>query len=293
MKATPGILPKILDQENYLFEERMSIMVIRNDYGEVTQLVLNIDIEGQTAYTMAIYHVDGILIDTGPLKQRDEFMPFLQELDVKQVVNTHHHEDHIGNNPVFNEKGIPIFAHVEGVPLITDTSIWVSQMMYYQRLFFDLPPSSICRPAGEYIEGHKHRYRIIHTPGHAPDHIALLQEDNGWLFTGDLFRSVKVSHLRRNEDLALTLASLEHLMNYDFRTIFCSGGHIFEPGKEKLREKIEWTKNLQANVLQMYREGIGLEAIRDRLLGSENIMAQFTEGDYTKLNMIKAILSMK
>lgn len=30
--------------------------------------------------------------------------------------------------------------------------------------------------------------------------------------------------------------------------------------------------------------------IRDQLLGAENLMAQVTEGDYTKLNMIEAVL---
>lgn len=266
-------------------------MIVRNDYGEVTQLVLNIDLEGQTAYTMAIYYVDGILIDTGPLKQREEFLPFLDALDVEKVVNTHHHEDHIGNNPLFNEKGISIFAHPEGVPLINDTSLWTPQLLYYQRLFFETPPSSLCSPIEDFIDGRKYRFRVIHTPGHAPDHIALLEEQNGWLFTGDLFRSVKVTHLRRNEDFDLTMSSLEHLMNYDFQAIFCSGGRVYEPGMDKLREKIEWTENLQVNALRLKREGLDHEAIRDQLLGPENIMAQFTEGDYTKLNMIEAVLN--
>lgn len=266
-------------------------MIVRNDLGEVTQLVLHIEMEGLTVYTMAIYYVDGILIDTGPLKQREEFRPFLDALAVERVVNTHHHEDHIGNNPLFNEKDIPIFAHPDGVPLITDTSLWAPQLLYYQRFFFDLPPSSICQPVGEYITGRKYRFRVIHTPGHAPDHIALLQEENGWLFTGDLFRSVKVTHLRRNEDLAVTMASLEHLLDYNFSTIFCSGGQVYELGKEKLREKIEWTKNLQDNARHMRREGMDIGTIRDRLLGAENMLGQFTEGDYTKLNMIEAILN--
>ncbi|MGE5389612.1 MAG: MBL fold metallo-hydrolase [Deltaproteobacteria bacterium] len=266
-------------------------MIVRNDLGEVTQLVQNIEFEGQIVYTMALYYVDGILIDTGPFKQRGEFLPVFDELDITKVINTHHHEDHIGNNPLFNVKEIPIYAHPEGIPLISDTSRWAPQLLYYQRFFFDLPPSSACKPAGDFVEGFKYRFRVIHTPGHAPDHIALLQEENGWLFTGDLFRSIKVTHLRRNEDLQLTIASLEHLLSYDFQTIFCSGGGIYEPGREKLREKIEWSKNLQANTLRLHQEGLDPELIRDTLLGPENMMAQFTEGDYTKLNMIQAIIN--
>jgi len=268
-------------------------MIIRNDFGEVTQLVITIELEGQTVYTMALYYVDGLLIDTGPLKQRQELMPYLNDLDVDLVVNTHHHGDHIGNNPLFAERGIPILAHPLGLPLINDTTIWTPNLLYYQRFFFDLPPSSKCQPAGDYIDGRKYRFRVIHTPGHSLDHISLFEEQNGWLFTGDLFRSVKVTHLRRNEDFAVTMASLQNLMSYDFQIIFCSGGKTYEPGKEKLREKIEWTKNLQSNARRLKEEGLDYEAIRDQLLGPENIMAQFTEGDYTKLNMIKAISNTK
>ncbi|MGE5397592.1 MAG: MBL fold metallo-hydrolase [Chitinophagales bacterium] len=266
-------------------------MILRNDYGEITQLLVTIEVEGQTAYTMALYYVDGLLIDTGPLSLRQELIPFFDELEVDVVVNTHHHEDHIGNNPLFEERGIPILAHPAGVPLITDTTLWTPQLLYYQRFFFDLPPSSKCLPVGEFIDGRQYKFRAIHTPGHSMDHIVLLEEQNGWLFTGDLFRSVKVTHLRRNEDFDVTMASLENLLNYDFKTIFCSGGKVYEPGKDKLREKIEWSKSLQANALRLDKEGIDHEAIRDQLLGAENMMATFTEGDYSKLNMIEAVLN--
>lgn len=271
----------------------MFAVIIRHDLGEVIQLLVNIEFEGQTAYTMALYYVDGLLIDTGPLSQRRELTPFLDDLAVDAVINTHHHEDHIGNNPFFEERGIPIFAHPSAVPLIRDTSLWTPQLLYYQRLFFDLPPSSNCRAAGDYISGRRYRFRVIHTPGHSPDHIALFEEQNGWLFTGDLFRSVKVTHLRKNEDYDATLASLENLMNCDFHTIFCSGGKVYEPGRVKLREKIQWSKTLQADALRLSDEGWDDTAIRDQLLGAENMMAQFTEGDYSKLNMIQAVLNSK
>ncbi|MGE5458813.1 MAG: MBL fold metallo-hydrolase [Methanobacterium sp.] len=268
-------------------------MIVRNDFGEIVQLLVNLEFEGRTAYTMALYYVDGLLIDTGPLSQRQQLKPFLDKLEVDMVVNTHHHEDHIGNNPLFEEQGVPIVAHPAGVPLINDTSLWTPELLYYQRFFFDLPPSSKCQAAGDYIDGRKYRFRVIHTPGHSMDHIALLEEQNGWLFTGDLFRSVKVTHLRKNEDFDVTMASLESLMKYNFQTIFCSGGKIYAPGRDKLREKIEWSKTLQANALRLREAGLDHNAIRDQLLGAENPMAQFTKGDYTKLNMIEAVLNSR
>lgn len=265
-------------------------MVERNDFGEVSQLLVKIEVNGQFAFTAALYYVDGLLIDTGPLREHKNLKPILGELEVDRVVNTHHHEDHIGNNFLFEEKGIPIFAHASGVPLINDTTLWAPNLYYYQRFFFYMPLSSKCQPIGDYIDSRKYRFRVIHTPGHSEDHIALLEEQNGWLFTGDLYRSVKVTHLKKSEDINATLNSLEHLMTYDFKTIFCSSGKVIETGKDKLREKIDWIKNIQANALRLKEEGMDKEAIRDQLLGPENFMAQFTEGDYTKLNLIESLL---
>lgn len=84
--------------------------------------------------------------------------------------------------------------------------------------------------------------------------------------------------------------SLEHLMDYDFAAIFCSGGKVYTPGREKLAEKIAWSKSLQINARRLLAKGLEIEAIRDQVLGSENMLAQFTEGDYSKLNMAKAVL---
>ena len=43
--------------------------------------------------------------------------------------------------------------------------------------------------------------------------------------------------------------------------------------------------------MQLSKAGLDDNAIRDQLLGAENLMGQFTEGDYTKLNMINAVLN--
>lgn len=35
----------------------------------------------------------------------------------------------------------------------------------------------------------RYRFAVLHTPGHSNDHICLLEPDEGWLFSGDLFLS--------------------------------------------------------------------------------------------------------
>lgn len=47
---------------------------------------------------MIAYVLDGLLIDTGPPVVGPQLRRLLADLDLLQVVNTHAHEDHVGNN---------------------------------------------------------------------------------------------------------------------------------------------------------------------------------------------------
>jgi glyoxylase-like metal-dependent hydrolase (beta-lactamase superfamily II) len=85
-------------------------MINAQRYGDVTQFIMGRLIDGQPVYTMASYYIDGLLIDTGPVHVADEIEAAFADFPIEQIVNTHHHEDHIGNNIVFQQKrGIQTF----------------------------------------------------------------------------------------------------------------------------------------------------------------------------------------
>lgn len=267
-------------------------MITRNDYGEVIQFLMGKEINGEVLYSMAAYYVDGLLIDTGPIKVADEVGNVFQGIPVEKVVNTHHHEDHIGNNLYFQEKGIPIFAHELAVPLIKEPSMWISRLLNYQKLVWGIPPASNCNTLGDIIEGNKYRFKIIHTPGHSLDHISLLEEKNGWLFTGDAFLGEKVKLLRSDEDVHLSINSLTRLLNYDFDTIFCCSGRVFDRAKQRVHVKLDWWQQLYQQITDLANQGYEAVDIRDKLLGKENVFAQVTEGDMSKLNLIHSFLAV-
>lgn len=84
------------------------------------------------------------------------------ELRVTLVINTHTHHDHIeGNNLVARETGAKIVMHESS------------------RL-----RKGIAVKDGETIEIGALKAKVIHTPGHCPDHICILVD--GKLLTGDL-----------------------------------------------------------------------------------------------------------
>lgn len=125
--------------------------------------------------------------------------------DVKLIIDTHGHWDHIGANvPIQQQTGAKILIHKLDEPMLTDPELNL------RKLFFgkgDGGKADRLLEEGDIIELGDLRLQVIHTPGHTEGGICLLCED--LLFTGDtLFRlSVGRSDLPGGDKTAL-LASL-------------------------------------------------------------------------------------
>lgn len=66
--------------------------------GPVNSIRMTSQFLGLPLYKVNAFFVDGLLIDTGFAFGRDRFLKLLDTLHPEIVVNTHHHEDHTGNN---------------------------------------------------------------------------------------------------------------------------------------------------------------------------------------------------
>jgi glyoxylase-like metal-dependent hydrolase (beta-lactamase superfamily II) len=267
-------------------------MIVREDFGNVSQYRMARVLDGNALYTMAVYWVDGLLIDTGPFHVSSEIPAAFNEIKIAKIVNTHHHEDHIGNNIVFQNQNIPIFAHRLAVPLIKNPSAWNDRLYDYQRLVWGEPPASNVQETENCINTSNRSFRVIHTPGHALDHICLLEEDKGWLFSGDLFLSEKVKMLRKDENVRQLMDSIRKLLTFDFEMIFCSSGSVFNNGHTRMEQKLNYWQELHEQSTRLFQEGWKATEIRDALLGPETIMAELTGGDFSKLNLIQSFLDL-
>ena len=99
---------------------------------------------------------------------------------LRLIVSTHGHWDHTGDNAaVAAHTGAEIAVHADDrEALVHPTPLWAP---------FDIPPSV---PAVELAEGDDVRFgdirlRVLHTPGHTPGSVCLLDADAGLLFSGD------------------------------------------------------------------------------------------------------------
>lgn len=244
---------------------------------------------GRPLYWVAAYLVDGLLIDTGCRHTAGELAGFLEGKDIRLVVNTHHHEDHVGANALIREKfEAGIMAPPLAVPLIGRVPV----LNPYQELVWGVPEPSPAEPLAETLKTGKFTFRVVGTPGHCEDHVALLEPNMGWCFSGDIFVSESQKVLRADEDINIIARSVERLLKIKTGrlVLFTSIGAVVEDGRRALKSYLDYLRDLFLRVKQLYREGLAPDAIRDRVFGRESAMSQLTGGHYSSENMIRSIL---
>ncbi len=234
--------------------------------------------------TCIVYRLGSTVIDTGPPNQWRTVRRFLTERRVRQVVVTHHHEDHSGNLARAGRAlDAEILAPAGGLaPLAEGFSL-----KPYQHLVWGRPkpvhPSPI---AGEIEIGGGRTLTPIAAPGHSTDMTCLLDPQRGWLFTGDLYISSKTRYLRADEDLPAQLASLRRILELDFDTLFCSHCGVVEAGKEALGRKLRFLEELCERVRLLRDEGRNVAEITRALVGREDLMSWLTGFHFSKRNLI-------
>ena len=269
-------------------------MIWTRNFGEITQILMTRTIAGRPAHVTACYYLDGLLIDTGIVQAPKEFERALAPFTVDTIVNTHHHEDHIGNNARFQQSmGVgPALAHSKAVPNITNPDSWAKNMRLYRRLVNGTPPPSQAREIGTEVATDRCCFQVIHTPGHTDGHISLLEPKKGWLFTGDLFISPRIEFLHTDEDVHLMLDSLQRLLEYEFNILFCASGRVLENAREAVQAKCRYLEELGEKVKELHCRGLTPGEIRNQLLGRESLLYPISKGEFGKINLVRSFLGM-
>ncbi|MDG2334077.1 MAG: beta-lactamase-like protein 2 [Myxococcota bacterium] len=167
-----------------------------------------------------------ILLDPGD--GREEYLPVLEramELSgctgLQEIVLTHGHPDHIG-----------------GVQSVLDRMgpLPVSKMPHEA---FDAPYAFPLREISDgcVIETEGATLRGFHTPGHAPDHMCFLLEEESGLFTGDNVLGVGTTIIpAKTGNLGHYMASLKRLLALEPSVIFPAHGPLVGDACGKIRQ---------------------------------------------------------
>jgi glyoxylase-like metal-dependent hydrolase (beta-lactamase superfamily II) len=256
--------------------------------GPITEFLMGPTVMGRLAFPFRAYLVDGLLIDTGPPSQQSHMAAVLREFKIDQVVNTHHHEDHAGNNAlIIRELGITPQAHPLAIPVLAN----LPPIQLYRRISWGQAENAPAQPLGATVRTPRYEFQVHHTPGHADDHVVLYEPNEGWLFGGDLFIGDKHKLLRPEEDPFQMMSSLESTLALGFDTIFCAHRGRVDNGKPALARKHAYMVETHETVQALHTRGLPEEEIVRRIFGKEDwFMRFFSQGDFSRKNLVEAFL---
>ncbi len=133
---------------------------------------------------------------------------------VDRIFVTHHHPDHVGGLGELAERlDAPVLAHPSTASRLRGAR--------FQHL-----------EDGEIVEVGARRWRAMHTPGHAPGHLCLIDEVAKTGIVGDMVAGVGTILVEPGEgDMGLYLDSLERLASLELRKVLPAHGGLLVGGE--------------------------------------------------------------
>jgi glyoxylase-like metal-dependent hydrolase (beta-lactamase superfamily II) len=188
------------------------------------------ELEGTNTYVVG--EAPALVIDPGPTDDRHLAEVVATAGGVGAIVLTHDHPDHApGAVPLHERTGAPVYAL--------------------------RPPAGGERLRdGAAVSTGGAELRVIATPGHTPDHVALWSEPASAMFTGDAVLGRGTSVIDPPEgDLVAYLRSLRRMRELAPATIYPGHGPTILHGVAKLDEYLEHRAERERQVLEALEAG--------------------------------------
>jgi glyoxylase-like metal-dependent hydrolase (beta-lactamase superfamily II) len=171
----------------------------------------------------------------------DEIAALAGDSGLARVVVTHAHSDHVSGAPAIAARWPR--ASFEKFPWPERDTRW--PIRWRALADDDLVPSG------------DRRLRVVHTPGHAPDHISLFDEEDGALFCGDLVvaGSTVVIPAERGGDLRAYLRSIERVLALRPMRLLPAHGPVIDEPERILRRYLEHRRAREAQIVAALEQG--------------------------------------
>lgn len=237
-----------------------------------------------------VFIADGMMIDTGPQIIADDLIPFHQEASFDSVVLTHSHEDHVGTAAwIEQHTQVPIYIHENGV----DNCAAKASYPKYRQLTWGIREPFTALPIRATIHSRTLDWKVLYTPGHAHDHIALIHEGTGRLFSGDLFLGIKTKVILQEESIPLQIDSIRLVLSHDFGAMYCAHAGYIADGRTVLQQKLDYLENLSGEICRLHSLGLAENEIQARLFTANLPIVEISEGEFDSLHIVRSVLADK
>ena len=234
-------------------------------------------------YDVSAYLLGDILVDTGFPRAARAFGAAVQTIRPRGAVVTHWHEDHAGNVPALAALGLPMAMHPECEALLHERPA----IRLYRREVW----GRTARLNAKIEPFDPSPLRLIDTPGHSPDHLAVWDAERRILVSGDLFLGVKVRIAHEHEWPRLLVASLRRAAALEPRLLLDAHRGVVREGAAHLRAKADWNEEVMGRIESLSAQGVGEREIVKRLFGGESLVGVASGGEYSRRGFVRAVLA--
>jgi len=220
---------------------------------------------GTNTYLVGIDEV--AVIDPGPADDGhvDAIIGASMKERVRWVLLTHFHPDHApGTERLVRETGAEVLASTKKLP--KDSAVAVDRVI----------------SEGDTIEGTEFGLEVLHTPGHAPEHLCFLLEEERVLFTGDnvLDGMYSVINPARGGDMKLYLATLERLERLRVSRLCPGHGDVIDDPKARIRDYREHRRAREDQILKLVKkQPARISALVATIYGDTDLPPELVEAD--------------
>jgi len=154
--------------------------------------------------------------------------------EIQEIVLTHGHPDHIG--------GVASVMERFGEQRVSKLA-WPGNDEHYGFPLTEIRDGSRIETEGATLRG-------IHTPGHSPDHLCFVLEEEPAIFSGDNVLGVGTTVIpHESGSLSEYMASLRRLLEEPAGRIYPAHGPCIEDGPAKIREYIAHRDQREAQIV--------------------------------------------
>jgi glyoxylase-like metal-dependent hydrolase (beta-lactamase superfamily II) len=244
---------------------------------------------GEPSMYVYVWYIDGLLIDTGHRRMRKEILETIGDWQVDKLYVTHHHEDHSANIKVIKKHfNCQVLTSSKCAEIMKKPPSLSPAQHFMWGLADSYDNFTI---ENDRIETKNYSFQILPIPGHASDMVCLYEENQGWLFSADLYLHHYVKYFMRSESMRESIKSLAKVKALDFDTMFCAHNPQLDNPKALLQRKQQFFEDFYGNVIERHDKGMSeKEIFTDMGLHEAGRIKWMSLGALSGLNMVRSVL---